>query len=129
MLIRPGQLSLEELQAIHGGGHKLLIDPAALPGIQASAAVVQAAAAGDAPVYGVNTGFGKLAGTRISADDLATLQRNLIRSHSVGVGEPLSAPVLRLMLATKAASLARGHSGVRPVVIDTLLAVFNAGLV
>jgi histidine ammonia-lyase len=129
MLIRPGQLSLEELQAIHAGGHKLLIDPAALPGIQASAAVVQAAAAGDAPVYGVNTGFGKLAGTRISADDLATLQRNLIRSHSVGVGEPLSAPVLRLMLATKAASLARGHSGVRPVVIDTLLAVFNAGLV
>ncbi len=129
MLIRSGQLSLEELQAIHAGGHKLLIDPAALPGIQASAAVVQAAAAGDAPVYGVNTGFGKLAGTRISADDLATLQRNLIRSHSVGVGEPLSAPVLRLMLATKAASLARGRSGVRPVVIDTLLAVFNADLV
>jgi len=129
MLLRPGHLSLDELQAIHAGGQPLLIDPAALPGIQASAAVVQAAAAGDAPVYGVNTGFGKLAGTRISADDLATLQRNLIRSHSVGVGEPLAAPVLRLMLATKAASLARGHSGVRPVVIDTLLAVHNAGLV
>jgi histidine ammonia-lyase len=129
MLLRPGHLSLDELQAIHGGGQPLLIDPAALPAIQASAAVVQAAAAGDAPVYGVNTGFGKLAGTRISAADLATLQRNLIRSHSVGVGEPLGAPVLRLMLATKAASLARGHSGVRPVVIDTLLAVHNAGLV
>jgi hypothetical protein len=84
---------------------------------------------GDAPVYGVNTGFGKLASTRISADDLATLQRNLIRSHSVGVGEPLPPPVVRLMLALKAASLARGHSGVRPVVIDTLLAVHNAGLV
>jgi histidine ammonia-lyase len=129
MLLRPGHLSLDELQAIHAGGQPLLIDPAALPAIQASAAVVQAAAAGDAPVYGVNTGFGKLAGTRISADDLATLQRNLIRSHSVGVGEPLAAPVVRLMLATKAASLARGHSGVRPVVIDTLLAVHNAGLV
>ena len=129
MLLRPGHLSLDELQAIHAGGQPLLIDPAALPAIQASAAVVQAAAAGDAPVYGVNTGFGKLAGTRISADDLATLQRNLIRSHSVGVGEPLAAPVLRVMLATKAASLARGHSGVRPVVIDTLLAVHNAGLV
>ncbi len=129
MLLRPGHLSLDELQAIHAGGQPLLIDPAALPAIQASAAVVQAAAAGDAPVYGVNTGFGKLAGTCISADDLATLQRNLIRSHSVGVGEPLAAPVLRLMLATKAASLARGHSGVRPVVIDTLLAVHNAGLV
>ena len=129
MLLRPGHLSLDELQAIHAGGQPLLIDPAALPAIQASAAVVQAAAAGDAPVYGVNTGFGKLAGTRISADDLATLQRNLIRSHSVGVGEPLAPPVVRLMLALKAASLARGYSGVRPVVIDTLLAVHNAGLV
>ena len=129
MLIRPGHLSLDELQAIHAGGHKLLIDPQALPAIQASAAVVQAAAAGDAPVYGVNTGFGKLASTRISHDDLATLQWNLIRSHSVGVGEPLPAAVVRLMLALKAASLARGHSGVRPVVIDTLLAVHNAGLV
>ena len=133
MLLRPGQLTLEELQAIHGGAdgqrQPLVVDPQALPGIQASAAVVQAAAAGDAAVYGVNTGFGKLASTRISAEDLATLQWNLIRSHSVGVGLPLSAPVLRLMLALKAASLARGFSGVRPVVIDTLVAVHNAGLV
>jgi histidine ammonia-lyase len=133
MLLRPGQLSLEELQAIHGLGHDrpqpLLMDPAALPAIQASAAVVRRAAEGSEAVYGVNTGFGKLASTRISEADLATLQWNLIRSHSVGVGEPLSAPVLRLMLAMKAASLARGHSGVRPVVIDTLLAVHNAGLV
>jgi histidine ammonia-lyase len=128
MLLRPGHLTLDELQAIHAGRQPLLMDPAALPGIRASAAVVRAAAEGDAPVYGVNTGFGKLASTRISETDLATLQLNLIRSHSAGVGEPLSAPVLRLMLATKAASLARGHSGVRPVVIDTLLAVHNAGL-
>ena len=128
MLLRPGQLCLDELQAIHAGGQPLVVDPAALPGIHASAAVVRRAAEGRAPVYGVNTGFGKLASTRISESDLATLQLNLIRSHSVGVGEPLSAPVLRLMLALKAASLARGHSGVRPVVIDTLIAVHNAGL-
>ena len=128
MLLRPGQLTLDELQAIHGGLQPLVMDPQALPAIRASAAVVQAAAAGDAPVYGVNTGFGKLASTRISSEDLATLQWNLIRSHSVGVGEALAAPVVRLMLALKAASLARGHSGVRPVVIDTLLAVHNAGL-
>ena len=128
MLLRPGQLSLDELQAIHAGGQPLVVDPAALPGIKASAAVVRRAAEGTAPVYGVNTGFGKLASTRISEADLATLQLNLIRSHSVGVGEPLGAPVLRLMLALKAASLARGHSGVRPVVIDTLIAVHNAGL-
>ena len=128
MLLRPGQLSLDELQAIHAGLQPLMVDPAALPGIHGSAAVVRRAAEGSAPVYGVNTGFGKLASTRISEADLATLQLNLIRSHSVGVGEPLGAPVLRLMLALKAASLARGHSGVRPVVIDTLVAVHNAGL-
>jgi histidine ammonia-lyase len=129
MLLRPGQLTLDELQAVHSGLQPLVMDPQALPAILASAAVVQRAAEGAAPVYGVNTGFGKLAGTRIDAADLATLQCNLIRSHSVGVGEALSAPVLRLMLALKAASLARGHSGVRAVVIDTLLAVHNAGLV
>ncbi|HZF79488.1 MAG TPA: histidine ammonia-lyase [Rubrivivax sp.] len=128
MLLRPGLLTLEELQAIHAGGQPLVIDPQALPAVQASAAVVQRAAEGDAAVYGVNTGFGKLASTRISEADLATLQLNLIRSHSVGVGAPLMAPVVRLMLALKAASLARGYSGVRPVVIDTLVAVHNAGL-
>ncbi|MDH4290272.1 MAG: histidine ammonia-lyase, partial [Aquincola sp.] len=79
--------------------------------------------------YGVNTGFGKLASTRIGAEDLATLQRNLIRSHSVGVGEPMAAPIVRLVLALKAASLARGHSGVRPLVIESLITAFNAGLV
>ena len=129
MLLRPGQLTLDELQAIHAGGQPLVMDPQALPAIQASAAVVRRAAEGSEPVYGVNTGFGKLASTRISEADLATLQLNLIRSHSVGVGEPLAPAVVRLMLAIKAASLARGHSGVRPVVIDTLLAVHNAGLI
>ena len=129
LTLRPGGLALETLQAVHAGGHRLVVDPAADAAIAASAAVVQRAAQGSAAVYGVNTGFGKLASTRISEADLATLQLNLIRSHSVGVGAPLQPAVLRLMLALKAASLARGHSGVRPVVIDTLIAVHNAGLV
>ena len=129
MLIRPGLLTLEDLHVIHAGGQPLVMDPLALPAIQASADVVRRAAEGTAPVYGVNTGFGKLASTRISEADLATLQLNLIRSHSVGVGDPLAPAVVRLMLAVKAASLARGHSGVRPVIIDTLLAVHNAGLI
>ena len=128
MLIRPGHFTLDELLAIHAGTALLEIDDAARGMIRASAAVVQRAAAGDAPVYGVNTGFGKLANQRISAAQLETLQLNLIRSHSVGVGEPLSPPVVRLMLALKAASLARGHSGVREEVVDTLLAAHNAGL-
>ena len=129
MLIEPGLLSLEQIQTIHAGGVTLQLVDACLAGVAASAAVVQAAAAGDAPVYGVNTGFGKLANQRISQSQLDTLQLNLIRSHSVGVGEPLQPAVVRLMLALKAASLARGYSGVRQVVIDTLIAVHNAGLV
>jgi histidine ammonia-lyase len=129
VVLRPGAMSLGDLQAVHAGGVGLALDPAVLPAVKASAEVVRRAAHGDAPVYGVNTGFGKLASTRISESDLATLQLNLIRSHCVGVGEPLAPPVVRLMLATKAASLARGHSGVRPELIDALIAVFNAGLV
>jgi histidine ammonia-lyase len=127
--IRPGHFSLEQLQAVHAGGVALEIDDEARAAIAASAAVVQRAATGQAAVYGVNTGFGKLASTRISEADLATLQLNLIRSHSVGVGEPLAPEVVRLVLALKAGSLARGASGVRQQVVHTLLAVLNAGLV
>ena len=126
--IKPGKLTLDEIQAIHAGSVTLAIDAASKAAIDASAAVVQRAARSDAPVYGVNTGFGKLASTRISESELDTLQRNLIRSHSVGIGEPLQPAVVRLMLALKAASLARGHSGVRSIVIDTLLAAHNKGL-
>ena len=129
MLLIPGNLTLAQLQRIHATVTPLQLDPACRVGIRASAAVVQAAADGDEPVYGVNTGFGKLANQRISKAQLAALQLNLIRSHSVGVGEPLATPIVRLVLATKAASLARGYSGVREVVIDTLIAIHNAGLV
>jgi histidine ammonia-lyase len=129
LVLRPGALTLDDLQAVHAGSIELAIEPSAHAAIATASAVVQRAAAGDAAVYGVNTGFGKLASTRISRDDLETLQRNLIRSHSVGVGEPLAPAVVRLVLALKATSLARGFSGVRPAVIDTLIAVHNAGLV
>jgi histidine ammonia-lyase len=127
--VQPGHLSLEQLQAIHAGVVPLALAPSCRELIRASRQVVQDAADGEAPVYGVNTGFGKLAHQRISKSQLDTLQLNLIRSHSVGVGAALAPQVVRLMLALKAASLARGHSGVREVVIDTLLAVHNAGLV
>ncbi len=129
MQINAGQLTLDQLQAVHSGVRQLTLPDASREAIRASQQVVQRAADGNAPVYGVNTGFGKLANQRISKTQLATLQLNLIRSHSVGVGEPLAPGVVRLVLATKAASLARGYSGVREVVVDTLLAVHNAGLV
>lgn len=129
LTIQPGHLTLEQLQAIHSGLVQVSLPEASRAVIRASQAIVQAAADGDAPVYGVNTGFGKLANQRISKEQLATLQLNLIRSHSVGVGAPLAPEIMRLMMITKAASLARGHSGVREIVIDTLLAAHNAGLV
>jgi len=128
LCLHPGHLTLEQLQAIHAGGVQLSLPESSHAAIAASQQVVQRAADGDTPVYGVNTGFGKLANQRISKDQLATLQLNLIRSHSVGVGEPLAPEIVRIMLAMKAASLARGYSGVRQVVVDTLLAVHNAGL-
>ncbi len=124
-----GALTLDDLQLLHAGGQTMTLPSHAREAIANSHALVARAAAGDAPVYGVNTGFGKLASKRISREDLATLQLNLIRSHSVGVGEPMSPSVVRLILALKAASLARGHSGVRQTVVDTLLAAYNAGLV
>ena len=129
LCLEPGHMTLEQLQAIHGDVVQLSIPDAARAAIRASQRVVQGAADGDVAVYGINTGFGKLANQRISKAQLETLQLNLIRSHSVGVGEPLAPEIMRLMLALKAASLARGYSGVREVVIDTLLAVHNAGLV
>ena len=129
LVLTPGSLSLADLRAIHAGGLTLELHASAHAAIARSAKIVQDAAAGDEPVYGVNTGFGKLASKRINKDELAALQRNLIRSHCVGVGQPLEPSVVRLMLATKAASLARGYSGVRPVVIQSILDALNAGLV
>lgn len=129
LVLKPGLMTLEQLKLIHGHQQFIALPDSCRSDIRTSHALVAAYANGDAPVYGVNTGFGKLANQRINKEQLHTLQLNLIRSHSVGVGEPLSAPIIRLMMATKAASLARGYSGVREVVIDTLLAVHNAGLV
>jgi histidine ammonia-lyase len=127
MKLIPGQLALDQLADIAAGRAALQLDD--WTAVDKSAALVAAAAAGDAPVYGVNTGFGKLASTRIAKDQLAALQLNLIRSRAVGVGAPMSAEVVRLMLATKAGSLARGFSGVRRAVVQALLDALNAGFV
>lgn len=128
-VIVAGELSLPQLRRLCGNQEvRIVLDPACRAGIRASAQLVARATAGDEPVYGVNTGFGKLATQRIARDDLALLQLKLLRSHAVGVGEPLPARVVRLVLLLKAASLARGFSGVREEVIDGLLALYNAGV-
>jgi histidine ammonia-lyase len=125
----PGELSLAQLRRLCGSERAAVeIDPACRPRVRASAELVRRATEGEAPVYGVNTGFGKLATTRIESEDLAFLQLKLLRSHAVGVGDPLPERVVRLILLLKAASLARGFSGVREEVIDTLLALHNRGV-
>ena len=128
MNIQPGHLTLAQLRELHASTTTLTLDPSARPGIRASADLVHKAAQGGDAVYGVNTGFGKLANQRIAQADLETLQLNLLRSHAVGVGEPMSEPVVRLILLMKAASLARGYSGIRELVIDRLFAFYNLGI-
>ena len=128
MIIHPGQLTLAQLRQIHHTATVVTLDDAARPGIRASAALVHKAAQGGAAVYGVNTGFGKLANQRIAQPDLETLQLNLLRSHAVGVGEPMAERVVRLIMLMKAASLARGYSGIRELVIDRLFAFYSLGI-
>ncbi len=111
-LLKPGAARLSELADIYRGMRAPRLDPDCRPGVEAAARIVERAASGSEPVYGVNTGFGKLASTRIAPEDTAQLQRNLVLSHCCGVGSPLSVPVVRLMMALKLLSLGRGASGV-----------------
>src|SRR6478609_3658014 len=128
MQLVPGGLTLRQLRDFPGSHERLELDASARAGLARGASAVAAIVESGRPAYGVNTGFGKLAQTQIPREDLALLQRNLILSHSVGVGPLLSDEVVRLVLLLKVASLARGYSGVRPEVVDALLALLNAGV-
>jgi len=128
LVLRPGHVDLAALRRIHAGDVSLRLDAATRGDMQASFEAVRHILDSGAVVYGINTGFGKLAQTVIAPARLAELQRNLVLSHSVGTGTPLPPGVTRLVLATKAVSLARGHSGVRPEIAEALLALFNAGI-
>ena len=110
IVMHPGEVGLADWRAIYRGAAAVLYPDAARP-IRASAAAVERILARGEPVYGINTGFGKLASVRIEAGDLATLQRNIVLSHAAGIGDPSPTPVIRLMMALKLASLAQGASG------------------
>jgi histidine ammonia-lyase len=125
--LKPGANSLADWRAIYRGAGAIL-DPASAPRIAESAAAVGRILAKGEPVYGVNTGFGKLASIRIADGDLATLQRNIVLSHAAGVGAPIPTAIARLMVAMKLASLAQGASGVRPETIALLGAMLDKGL-
>ncbi|MEO7499876.1 MAG: histidine ammonia-lyase, partial [Casimicrobiaceae bacterium] len=127
--LHPGRLTLATLQDIWAAPCAFAVDPDARPAVNASAEVVARVLAAGRVVYGVNTGFGLLARTRIDAARLAELQRALVLSHSAGTGACLPDDVVRLVIALKVCSLARGHSGVRWDVIDALLRLHDAGVV
>jgi histidine ammonia-lyase len=129
MLQLSGQpLSLHEIAAIADASVRVQIPDAAVAQMEASRAVVRRVAEDDLPVYGINTGFGKLCEVRISNGELARLQLNLVRSHACGLGAPLSEPETRVIVALRANTLALGYSGVRPVVAQTLALLLNRGV-
>lgn len=124
--ITPGQLTLGQLRDISRDSVSLTLDPSAIAGINKSAAVVQDIIAQDRVVYGINTGFGLLANTRIPKDKLEELQRSIVLSHSAGIGKYMSDATVRLMMTLKINSLARGYSGIRLLVIEALMQLINA---
>lgn len=125
LLLDPGHAALTQWREVIDGA-SITLSTASADAIAAAQAIVDDIVAAGTVTYGVNTGFGKLASVRIADRDLATLQRNLILSHAVGTGPALPDGVVRLILAMKAASLARGASGVRPVVVEALLGALKA---
>ena len=128
-LILDGQaLTLAEIEAVSLNGRPVAIAGAALARVAASRELIEAILAEGQTVYGVNTGFGKLADVRIASGSLAQLQPNLVRSHAGGVGQPLSEGESRAMLLLRANVLAKGFSGCRPALVELLVALLNAGV-
>ena len=125
ILMTPGELANSSIRAALRGPVHVELDPAVWSALASRAASLQKIAASGRAIYGLNTGFGKLAKTRIPNERLATLQRNLVLSHSAGVGPPLAESIVRLILLLKANGLARGYSGVGPQTVEALLALLR----
>lgn len=125
--IKPGAVTLTEWRAIHDGAG-VILDPTSYAAIDRSAAAISTILAKGEPVYGINTGFGKLAMVRIADADLATLQRNIVLSHAAGTGAPMPVAVVRLMMALKLASLAQGASGVTRATVAMLETLLDRGI-
>lgn len=125
-ILQPGKLKFADIRLLLNENTTIKLDPSAHAAIVASEKTIANVLAAGKTVYGINTGFGLLANTKISTEDLEHLQRSIVLSHAAGVGELLSDAVVRLILALKINSLARGYSGVRMETIDALIRLFNA---
>ena len=124
----PGQLSLSQLRQLWQSQQPITLDTSAYPAIAASADTVAEVLATGKTVYGINTGFGLLANTKIAPDQLELLQRSIVLSHAAGYGELMDDHTVRLIMILKINSLARGYSGIRQSIIDAMLAMVNAGV-
>ncbi len=120
LILKPGQVSLGQLRDIYWNGKISKLDLSCRSPIEEACKQIEIAANGEAPVYGVNTGFGKLANIKINASDSETLQRNLILSHCCGVGKSIQKKIIRLMMTLKLLSFGRGASGVRWELVELL---------
>lgn len=127
-ILIPGQVSLAQLERIYRQRLPARLHDSARAGIERAASHIAAATSGSTAVYGVNTGFGKLASIKIAAKDTATLQKNLILSHCCGVGAPMPEETARLMMVLKLLSLGRGASGVRPEVVALIEGMLEQGV-
>ncbi len=125
VLVDGRTLRIEDVEAVALQGAPVSLEAAARERVVASRQVVEDILASGEVMYGINTGFGKLAEVRIADDKLAQLQLNLVRSHCCGVGEPFSEPIVRAMLLLRANVLATGHAGCRPVVAERILDLLN----
>jgi histidine ammonia-lyase len=121
-------LTLGEIELVAAGENPVMVDSSALSRVAESRACIEGILTAGETVYGVNTGFGKLSDVRIPDGKLAELQTNLVRSHSCGVGQPLSEPESRAMVLLRANVLAKGYSGVRPELLELLVGMLNAGV-
>lgn len=125
IVLNPGHVTLAELEQIYRSDVPAKLNPDTAPGIRQAAARVAQIVESNTTVYGINTGLGKLASVRIPANEVVTLQRNLILSHCCGVGQPLEKPVVRLVMVLKLISLGRGASGVRQQVVNLIEAMIE----
>nr|WP_275435869.1 histidine ammonia-lyase [Vibrio sp. Of14-4] len=126
LTLKPGSISLKQLRHVSRSSLKLSLDAEAIPAIEESTKIVEQVIAENRTVYGINTGFGLLANTRIAPEDLETLQKSIVLSHAAGIGELMSDETVRLMMVLKVNSLARGFSGIRLSVIQALIDLINA---
>ena len=128
LMIHPGKMTLDELRVVFEKSVTVTLDKRAYSAIEKSVATVNQIIAEDKTAYGINTGFGLLANTRIATKDLQSLQRSIVMSHAAGVGDPLDDELVRLIMVLKINSLARGYSGIRLEVIEALVSMVNAGV-